>query len=95
LPAQESRGDRVAFGPAVQPVALQAFERERRAFRDEGRAAQGFIKRLQFAAALLEDAQRVPLHAAPDGYTWAAGLAMFVFGAWFFRVTKRSFAEAL
>ena len=37
--------------------------------------------------------QPVNLHHL--AYIWIAGLAMFVFGAWFFRATKRSFAEAL
>jgi len=37
--------------------------------------------------------QPVDLHRL--AYTWLAGIAMFVAGAWFFRTTKRSFAEVL
>lgn len=36
-----------------------------------------------------------PPHLLHLAYTWIAGLAVFLFGAWFFRTTKRSFAEAL
>jgi lipopolysaccharide transport system permease protein len=36
-----------------------------------------------------------PLSLAHLAYTWLAGLAVFVLGAWFFRATKRSFAEVL
>ncbi len=36
-----------------------------------------------------------PIHLHHLAYTWVAGLAVFLFGAWFFRATKRSFAEAL
>lgn len=36
-----------------------------------------------------------PLNLAHLGYTWLVGLAVFVFGAWFFRATQRSFAEVL
>jgi ABC-type polysaccharide/polyol phosphate export permease len=37
--------------------------------------------------------QPVNLHHL--AYIWVAGLALFFFGAWFFRATKRSFPEAL
>jgi lipopolysaccharide transport system permease protein len=36
-----------------------------------------------------------PLSLPHLAYTWLAGLAVFLSGAWFFRATKRSFAEAL
>jgi lipopolysaccharide transport system permease protein len=36
-----------------------------------------------------------PLNLAHLAYTWLAGLAMFLAGAWFFRATQRSFAESL
>ncbi len=36
-----------------------------------------------------------PVNLNHLAYTWVAGLAVFLFGAWFFRATKRSFAEAL
>ena len=36
-----------------------------------------------------------PLDLAHLTYTWIAGLTIFIVGAWFFRATKRSFAEAL
>ena len=36
-----------------------------------------------------------PVNLLHLAYTWIAGLAVFLFGAWFFRTTKRSFAEAL
>lgn len=37
----------------------------------------------------------LPLNLSHLAYTWAVGLAVFAFGAWVFRATKRSFAEAL
>lgn len=36
-----------------------------------------------------------PVNLARLGYTWAAGLAVFLIGVTFFRATKRSFPEAL
>ena len=36
-----------------------------------------------------------PLSLTHLAYTWLAGLAVFAFGAWFFRATRHSFAEVL
>jgi len=36
-----------------------------------------------------------PMSSTHLAYTWLAGAAVFVAGAWFFRATKRSFAEEL
>jgi lipopolysaccharide transport system permease protein len=36
-----------------------------------------------------------PLDLTHLAYTWLTGVAMFVFGAWFFQRTKRAFAEVI